>query len=404
MSTITNGTSHESTSRDNRPHYVFYEKQLVENIENMNRAFKALYSNFQIAYSFKTNYLRRICEVIASNGCLAEVVSPQEFAYAKKYGLFKTSDIVYNGVIPDPETKFNLARYGGYVNVDNIDEYRALSKIAAEVGVEIEIGIRLNFAIGNGLKSRFGVDIDGDEFKMLIAEIQNDPYVYLAGFHCHIGTARPSIYWRQKADTMVALAKKHLVKYIDLGGGMYGPMPHELAVQFTDYAQNFDEYAYAVCLTMKEAFPNEECKLIVEPGTALVGNTMNLVAHVTNVKDVRGMTYVTVDTCSNHLGMICECRDIPATCVRKSEGGREVKDATIAGCTCLEFDYIKKNVNGVFNVGDVIIFHNVGAYSIGASRQFIVPRPAVYDYDTGEILRHAETSEDMFYGYLLQTT
>lgn len=400
MTTTTNVTSHESTLNDNAAYYVFHSDRLEKNIDSMKRAFTKLYENFQIAYSFKTNYLKRICRIIAANDCMAEVVSPYEFKYALGLGCFKPSKVVYNGVIPDPHAKYGVAACGGIVNVDNYGEYKMLSDLAKMNRTKIAIGVRVNFPIGNSLVSRFGVDIEGAEFSELMAAIDMDPYVTLKGFHCHIGTSRPAKYWREKAEVMVSLAKKHDVEYLDFGGGMYGPMIHELADQFTDYAASFDDYAEAVCPVMKEAFPDERVKLIVEPGTALVGNTMDLYAHVTDIKDVRGKKYVTLDTCSNHLGMICECRVIPMHVINPNTDLEPLHDACISGCTCLEFDYIRKSFDGHINVGDVVVFENVGAYSIGASRQFIVPRPAVICADTGAILRPAETADDMFCNYL----
>lgn len=401
MITTSNETSQKSMFSDNGvAAYVFHETRLKNNIESMRSAFKKLYRNFQIAYSFKTNYLKRICEIASESGCMAEVVSPFEREYATMTGGFSENDIVYNGVIPDVEGKFSVAANGGIVNIDNITEYEMLSEIAFRNRKVIGVGIRTNFDIGNGVVSRFGVDINGSEFSELIRRIANDDFVFLKGFHCHIGAARPTKYWKEKTRILADLAKRHSVEYIDLGGGMFGPMKSDLSIQFDGYARYYDDYAEYVCPTMKEAFPDESVRLIVEPGTALVGNTMDFVAHVTNIKNVRGRTFITLDTCSNHLGIICECKDLPMRVIENQSDRMNVCDACIAGCTCLEFDYIKKSFSGSISVGDTVVFPNVGAYSIGSSNQFIVPRPPVVCYETGEVLREGESTNDMFHKYL----
>lgn len=386
-----------------KPFYVLHRDRVEKNIVDMQNAFKKLYCNFVIAYSFKTNYLRPIIDIIAEHGCMAEVVSPYEMQYAIELARFWPK-VVYNGVIPDTKAKFATALNNGITNVDNMTEYHEISEMANSLKKHIDIGVRVNFPISNGLCSRFGVPTESEDFAVLMESIAADDYVHFGGFHCHIGTARPAKFWSEKSDTMIAMAKKYRAKYIDLGGGMYGPMIPELASQFSDYAETYDEYAEVVCPRMKEAFPDEEVMLIVEPGTALVGNTMDLYCHVTDIKNVRGKVFITVDTCSNHLGIICECRVIPMT-VYHSNGERErvsVTDATISGCTCLEFDYIRKGYYGDIAIGDVIKFENVGAYSIGASRQFIVPRPAVLDAKDGTVLRKVETFDDMFTNYLCE--
>lgn len=402
MGTTTNAISALLASNDNGAVYLYDDEKLRKNITELSRAFGKYYKNFRIAYSYKTNYLLDIVKTVSDIGCMAEVVSPAEFWYANEVGCH-LSNIVYNGVIPDSDGKFAVARNGGYVNVDNYAEYESLSFMAHMTYKPICLGVRVNIDIGNDLVSRFGVDVDGEEFNRLMDAIEKDGLVNFRGFQCHIGTSRPVKYWLRKVERMIRLAKRYNASYIDLGGGMFGPMPESLAKQFSGYTGSFEEYGREVGSAMAEAFPDERVTLIVEPGTALVGNTMSVAARITNIKDVRGQTYVTVNCSSNHLGFICECKRVPITTVESFRLGCErvsVRNAIIGGNTCLEYDYLCKNVDlPDIAVGDIIIFENVGAYSICASRQFIVPRLAVLDAYTGRVLKTRETSPDMFYGY-----
>ena len=400
MGITTSAISRLLTSSGNRAAYLFDREALTRNHESLSKAFLGAYGNFRIAYSFKTNYLREICLTLKELGVMAEVVSPNELYYAERLA-FTPDQTVYNGVIPDIPGKFLIAAEGGCVNVDNLPEYAELSKFAEAHEKPIRIGVRVNIDIGNGLTSRFGLDVTGDDFQALMGALENDPYMTFGGFHCHIGTSRPVRYWETKAKKMIELCRKYGASYLDLGGGMFGPMPQELAGQFTEYEGSFQAYADATARLMKEAFPDERVTLIVEPGTALVGDAMSVVAVVTDVKTVRGQAYVTVNCCSNQAGFICDCKDIPLTVFPTGSGGhRTVENGIIAGNTCLEFDYLRKGVSGEFGIGDAILFRNLGAYSLSCSRQFIVPRLGVYDAHSLECLREAETPEDMFRNYL----
>lgn len=400
MGITTSAISQLLTSRGSEAAYLFDREALTRNHDSLSKAFLSAYGNFRIAYSFKTNYLREICLTLKGLGVMAEVVSPAELHYADRLG-FTPDQTVYNGVIPDVPGKFRIAAAGGYVNVDNLPEYAELSKFAEAHEKPIRIGVRVNIDIGNGLTSRFGLDVTGDDFQALMESLENDPYVSLAGFHCHIGTSRPVRYWETKAKKMIELCRKYGASYIDLGGGMFGPMPKELADQFTEYEGTFKAYAGVTARLMKEAFPDERVPLIVEPGTALVGDAMSVVAVVTDVKSVRGVTYVTVNCCSNQAGFICDCKDISLTVFRTGKGPRHaVENGVIAGNTCLEFDYLRKGASGEFGIGDAVVFRNLGAYSLSCSRQFIVPRLGVYDMNSLECLREPETPEDMFRNYL----
>lgn len=92
--------------------YLFNENTLYENIVNMGKAFHRYYGNTYAAYSFKTNYLADICQIVNEAGLLAEVVSPYERMYAMELG-FTPDRIVYNGVIPNTAEKVKLASCGG---------------------------------------------------------------------------------------------------------------------------------------------------------------------------------------------------------------------------------------------------------------------------------------------------
>lgn len=384
--------------------YLFNENTLYENIVNMGKAFHRYYGNTYAAYSFKTNYLADICQIVNEAGLLAEVVSPYERMYAMELG-FTPDRIVYNGVIPNTAEKVKLASCGGFVNVDNYDELRDIYFMAKEQGITIPVGIRVTFDAGNDLKSRFGIDIDSDDFSGAMGFFQHNTHLEFRGFQCHIGSARQPKYWKNKIDRMIELVKTYGAKYIDLGGGMFGPMAPELAEQFNGYAYGgYEEYAQIIAGAMKKAFPDEDVMLMIEPGTALVGNTMKMAAIITNIKFVRGQIYLTANCASNHMGVIADMKKLVPEVVHMNDNTCTFTDVIIGGDTCLEYDYLVKGISGEFAIGDRLVFDNVGAYSISSSRQFIVPRPKVVSEVTGEVLREAEGFTDMFGRYLEKTS
>ena len=200
---------------------------------------------------------------------------------------------------------------------------------------------------------------------------------------------------------LIDLLQKYGGYYADFGGGMFGLMPESLARQFSDYPASFQPYAEVTAGLLKEAFPDERVKMIIEPGTALVGNTMDVLASVKNIKVIRCVTYITVDCCSNQLGVICDRKDIPFGIIQNSDRQRIcVENAVIVGNTCREFDYIRNGVTGELGVGDFIRFENLGAYSISTSHSFIVPPLDVVDEVSGRLLTTKVDSFSMFQKYL----
>ena len=381
--------------------YIFNRNRLIDNYEAITAAFTAKYTNFKIAYSFKTNYLKEIITTVQSLGAWAEVVSPYELQYAQALK-FAPAATVYNGVIPDLERKYHIAANNGIVNIDCYEEFAALRERAEERHEPIRLGLRVSLDVGNGLTSRFGVDPDGEEFQKIMQEIQDSQYVELDGFHCHIAAARPVRYWKEKTLKLIDLLQEYGGSYADFGGGMFGSMPESLAKQFSDYPASFQPYAEVTAGLLKEAFPDERVKMIIEPGTALVGNTMDVLTSVKSIKVIRGVTYITVDCCSNQLGLIYNYKDIPFEIIQNGNRQRfRVENAIIAGNTCREYDYIRKGVTGELGVGDFIRFGNLGAYSISTSCSFIVPPLDVIDEVSGKLLTARVDGFSMFQKYLV---
>ena len=380
--------------------YIFDREAFEKNFNDITSAFESEYGLFKIAYSFKTNYLKAICTGVKDLGGMAEVVSPYEYQYAKALG-FADSRIVYNGVIPDPAGKYEAALNGAKVNVDNIEEYKAISREAALKEKAVVLGVRVNIDIGNGLTSRFGVDADGDELAELMKLINKDTHVSFGGFHVHIGFGKPVRFWEEKAKKMVALAKKYSPEYIDLGGGLFGIMPEFFAKQFAEYPGDFVQYAKATARLMKEAFPDERILLMIEPGTALVGNTFAVMAKVTEIKKIKDKHFIIMNCNSNQLGFASDTKKLYTEVFNVGTGSHEyLEDAIVAGNTCIDKDYVVNGISCKVGIGDLMVFHNVGAYSLSPSRQFIVPRLGVYDKDTGSCLLEGSGFKEMFQAYL----
>lgn len=404
MSITRNGTSAPYGSSGD-PHYLFDRDGFRKNVDELREAFLSRYGNFVLAYSFKTNYLRAACDTIREQGCFAEVVSPQEYAYASGLG-FHDSKIVYNGVIP-ADDKMAVLADGGMVNVDSLAEYEKLADMAQRFSTPIRIGVRVNLDVP-WATSRFGIPPEGDDFHAIMESIPDTPFVSLDGFHSHVHGGRDVRCWMERAEALIDLAKQYGAKYIDLGGGMWGKMPEELKAQFKSRPNTYQEYGEAIGGLFAKAFPDESVKLIVEPGIGLVGSEMECVSHVVGIKEIRGKQYVQLDIngAATAFDYNCDANRIrkPIRIIRTGTGQQvALTNADLVGTTCTEIDVLVRGYCGVLAVGDTVVFENVGAYSLVTSRQFITPRLGVYDAKTMDCLREPEGFDDMFGKYLLET-
>ena len=99
------------------PFYYFDVEGFIENYHDLNHTFQSIYKNYQLSYSYKTNYTPYICEIVKQLGGYAEVVSDMEYLLAKKIG-YENCHIVYNGPAKGELLEEHILN-GGIVNIDN---------------------------------------------------------------------------------------------------------------------------------------------------------------------------------------------------------------------------------------------------------------------------------------------
>ena len=99
--------------------------------------------------------------------------------------------------------KIRCANHGGIVNVDNVGELGSLIGIYTS---PLAIGVRLNFDIGNGIVSRFGIDVDSKSYQEII-ELQRRGLIKVKCVHCHISYARGLSLFQEACRMMVDMQK-----------------------------------------------------------------------------------------------------------------------------------------------------------------------------------------------------
>ena len=385
------------------PVYVFDKDKFQKNIDAINHAFGIRYPNFRIGYSYKTNYASAVCRLANKLGCYAEVVSPMEYAHALKLGV-NHEDIIYNGVIKDIDGKVEVAMYGGIVNVDNIDELIELNDRFAKIGCNARVGVRLNFDIGNGVVSRFGFDVGGEDYERMKLLFKYSSCMTLVGVHCHISKARELPFWEKRVEGVIKVVNDLIysgcikdLEYIDLGSNLYGSMEPCLAEQFGEYIPTFSDYADVICKPLYKAFRDRLPQLILEPGTPAVANAMGVLASVVGMKTVQGKTFLLMDCSKFNLGAIAGVKNVPIKVYRFSKG-EHVENADMVGYTCIEDDVVYLGFTGGIGIGDKVLFKNVGAYSNTFSPQFIMPTIGMVE-DNGKTLKRRDAYKDVFGRY-----
>lgn len=385
--------------------YLLDTERFQRNFQELTGAFRAYYPETVIAYSYKTNYIPRLCGLVNELGGFAEVVSHMEYEIAKRLGV-PADRTVFNGPWKDPAAMEEIALGGGMVNLDSahdLDVFRALAERHPDR--EMKAGIRCNFDVGDGVTSRFGFDTASPDFEKALAFFREAPNAALKGLHCHFAS-RGLKTWPARAEGMLALVRRlglEDLEYLDLGGGLFGRMPESLAVQFDSPIPTYEEYAEAAAKPVADFYRGKarRPRLLIEPGSALAGDVMYFAAPVVSVKTVRGKEIATV------LGSIYNInptlnRKNPPLRVFSAPGAPERSDLDFGGFTCIESDYLYRHYTGPLAEGDYVVFGNAGSYSVVLKPPFILPNFPVLeltgDGEAAEVKR-SETFDDLFRTY-----
>lgn len=386
------------------PFYVFDEKGFIDNYQRLEDLFQSIYPSYHISYSYKTNYTPFICNLVKDLGGYAEVVSDMEYELAKRIG-YSYDMIVYNGPSKGP-MMFEHLENGGILNIDSFDEtQKIVDYCKANPHRTYTCGIRINLNLSADFISRFGMVDESDDLINSIDLISGTPNLSLVGLHCHISRCRGIEAWSKRSEIMLKMADRYISgipKYISLGSGMFADMPEYLKAQFGgDSVPTYEDYAEAAIRPFYEHYKECDNKpiLFTEPGTTLVARYLSFATKVLSIKDVRGRQIANMDGSYHNLGEICTLKQLPVSVINNGAPQRMYPNMDVMGYTCLEQDLMVSKFSKPIAVGDILIFENVGGYSIVEKPQFIKPQCAMYAITSNneiKLIMRSETFDDIF--------
>ncbi len=382
--------------------YLLDSDQFRINFQELKSAFAKFYPNFNIAYSYKTNYTPAFCKIINDLSGYAEVVSEMELEIARRVRV-DYNRIIWNGPIKNPRILEDFLLNGGTCNIDSFDELEIIKDIVTRnPQTEINLGIRCNYDVTDGIISRFGFDVNSEEFDKVLQFVVHTPNVHFKNLQCHFAK-RQIDYWPARAKGMISLIDRIGIvpDRIDIGGGLFGKMDSALKAQFSNPIPTYDEYAKAAAIPFAEYFKDKDKKpeLIIEPGSALVGDCMKFVGTVKSIKSIRGKWFATILGSQKNISM--SSVNPPIEVFAMGGPQNSYLNLDMVGFTCIEGDVLFHNYNGPLANNDAVVFSNCGSYSLVMKPPFILPNFPVLDIcsENVAVIKRAENFDDLFHTF-----
>lgn len=379
------------------PYFLIHQEQLQANIDNFIEGMNAGWKHSVLGYSVKTNSLPWVLSSIKENGGFAEVVSDEEYDLALLSG-FLPDEIIFNGPVKGKEKFLFAIEYGSYVNIDSENELRWLEeygKPAKNPGIRVNIPPEV-FAsedieyMDQGF--RFGFSVENGALQDALTRISRVQEIKTIGIHLHCNSiTRSKEVYRSIAKYVVMLVNKYDLepRYIDIGGGFFGGVPGKTSIQ---------EYFEIISEELRRTPLTRNSTLIAEPGSAIIGSVVDLHTTVLDVKDTNKARIVTTDGCRIHIDpqwfRTRYLYSLRTDSVETFEGKQ-----IVCGYTCMDHDRIMEIENEKkLEVGDEIVYHRVGAYTVTFGGMFIKFLPEVYVGSKGKVkkIRGAMTVDDYY--------
>lgn len=381
------------------PYFFISEEKLHSNLSSFQKAFSKLWSNSKVAYSVKTNSLPWLLQYLNQNNTLAEVVSDEEYQLAKKCG-FNDDAIIFNGPIKG-EVQFQAALAGhAVINLDSKNDLMYLKKHGNQNSSNIGIRVNLNPELFNTQDIdyqldgfRFGFSDDTAEFENALKIVKSVVGNQRIGLHLHCNSITRSLnVYKTIANYAAALIQKyHLdISYVDIGGGFFGgvegkPTPYD--------------YIAIIKKELENVISIDNTTLIIEPGSAIIGSVADFYTSVIDVKNTGKSRIVTTDGSRINIDPLW-MRSKYMFSIRQQEAKPLYEKQIVCGYTCMDHDrmMILQNEPELV-VGDTIVYHRIGAYSMTFGGPFIRYFPDVYvEKNDGTILqiRNRMTVEDYY--------
>jgi carboxynorspermidine decarboxylase len=256
------------------------------------------------------------------------------------------------GIRPDEIAE--LTSLCSHISCNSFGQYRQIDGIAL---ANTSIGLRVNPKISftNDIRhdpcrehSKLGVDLN--------ELTQSDSLGKLKGLHFHtVYTAKEYVPLRQTIDKLRRLFGDKLagLDWLNLGGGY-----------LFDQIEDNSELIKRVIELKKEY----DLVVYIEPGNTIVGKAGYLLATVIDCFTSDGKAIAVLDSSVNHHPQLFEYQRQPELAEHDADG---LYPIILAGSTCLAGDIFGEyRFNQILEVGDKLIFTNVGAYSLVKANRF----------------------------------
>jgi len=357
----------------NTPSYIYDESVLDTHV---NRMLKIAGEDIDYCYAMKANPF--LVPYMADKIGKIEVCSPGELEICRHYGI-PGEKIVFSGVNKTAKDIETAILYGvDIITLESVKHFKLVRDCCLKMDKTVRVMPRLSSGAQFGMSK--------EELTEIVADRDKYPYLDIVGIHYFTGTQKKKIGKDiEEIELIDGLIKSLKTEYgFECRIFEYGP---GLGVPYFE-GEDFDSpYEGLEELTSYIRNKKPEYKVVFELGRFFVYSCMDYITTVDDIKRAADTNICIVDGGIHHLNYYGQNMAMRVPLIDKlSLGdndavsdcyGIDANDTNwkICGSLCTFADVLVRKVGiGTLNIGDVLIFHNAGAYSITESPALFLSR------------------------------
>lgn len=408
------------------PLYFVDEKTLHDKLLELHHAYKKFKGDVKVAYSVKANFNPSVLKTFMKDGVTFDLTSLGELYFIKRLN-GSPDNIIYTSITEELDEYIEVLKNGiKRIVVSSYYGFINLSKAANVVNIRPKIMVRINPEVSVKAEVRatykngkFGVPFNGgkiDSAFFIVKSIFDNPLLDFEGFHFHLGSQITDficyVNALERLNSLLNKLKKEINNFsittLDIGGGT--------PVFYNDPVPAPDEMASIYIEKLNKLVSNHgNFTLMIESGRFLVAESSIMVSKIVNTKEYNDHKIIILDT-GYHLlldsallkqeypqeAIPCES-DVCEMNFGSKSTHSSIKNIHLAGRLCDTFDVFpvsKVSDLSCADIGNYVLFYNVGAYSLVFNMPFhCQTKPPVLmktiDNDF-KLIRKGTSYEDLF--------
>ncbi|RYE21848.1 MAG: diaminopimelate decarboxylase [Sphingobacteriales bacterium] len=377
------------------PVYVYHAEKIAQQYQKLQDAFNGHPTKFFYACKALTNI--NVLKYMKQLGASLDCVSINEVKLGLKAG-FDAKEVLFTPNCVDFSEIVAAQELGVNINIDNIsileqfgNKYGGSYPVCIRINPHIEAGGNYKISTGH-IDSKFGISIHQIRH---IERVVKTTGLHVKGLHMHTGSEIKDVDVFLRALDVLFDVATHFkqLDFIDLGSGF--KVPYKEGDPETDVVTLGKKLTAAV-----KEFETEYGRPLVvwfEPGKYLVSESGSFVVKANVIKQTTATVFVGVNSGFNHLirPMFYEAYHRISN-ISNPNGAERIY--TVVGNICETDTFAWDRVLNEVREGDLLVFHNAGAYGFEMSSNFnsrLKPAEVLLVERKAHLVRKRDEFEDL---------